>query len=252
MDHGGGEGTTGLICAQDGVPTGLSCPDCRRPICPKCLVRTPVGLKCAACAPPAPALRLAGDHSRRRTAVVAAAIAVVAVGTWALLGRGGGGGAADEDPGVGATLVGQTSGNVVGTGRGGDGREWALQARIDAQGRICSRLTLTTGTDSREICDAVPTTRPFGPFRSRAALQGSAVTFQTWGIVSEQTARVQAFAEDGTTAEAQLLGVDAGLGARFFMSYADRLGLVTFRAYSADGQEIGRLDPPPIPPPPGR
>ena len=33
-------------CEAHATPTRLSCADCGRPICPKCLVKTPVGLKC--------------------------------------------------------------------------------------------------------------------------------------------------------------------------------------------------------------
>ena len=37
-------------CPRDGIPTQLSCAQCGEPICPSCLVRTPVGLKCPDCA----------------------------------------------------------------------------------------------------------------------------------------------------------------------------------------------------------
>lgn len=38
-----------LVCEKDGQATRLTCAKCERPICPQCLVRTPVGLKCATC-----------------------------------------------------------------------------------------------------------------------------------------------------------------------------------------------------------
>ncbi len=63
---------------------------------------------------------------------------------------------------------------------------------------------------------------------------------------------MRATAEDGTTADAEVFGGDARLGAKFFMSYVNRLGAVTFVALGANGEELGRIDPPPIPPPPGR
>ena len=38
-----------LTCEQDNAPTRLTCTQCATPICPRCLVRTPVGLKCPTC-----------------------------------------------------------------------------------------------------------------------------------------------------------------------------------------------------------
>jgi Tol biopolymer transport system component len=35
-----------LACEAHGTPTRLTCAECGTPICPKCLVKTPVGLKC--------------------------------------------------------------------------------------------------------------------------------------------------------------------------------------------------------------
>lgn len=35
-----------LRCAEHGRPTRLTCVTCGRPICPDCLVQTPVGFKC--------------------------------------------------------------------------------------------------------------------------------------------------------------------------------------------------------------
>lgn len=37
-------------CPRDRIATQLSCAQCGAPICPSCLVRTPVGLKCPDCA----------------------------------------------------------------------------------------------------------------------------------------------------------------------------------------------------------
>jgi hypothetical protein len=42
--------TTELTCERDRAPTRLTCCQCGTPICPQCLVRTPVGLKCETCA----------------------------------------------------------------------------------------------------------------------------------------------------------------------------------------------------------
>lgn len=38
-----------LTCQRDGTSTRLTCAQCATPICPLCLVRTPVGMKCAVC-----------------------------------------------------------------------------------------------------------------------------------------------------------------------------------------------------------
>jgi hypothetical protein len=43
--------TSGLECAfHPGVPTVLRCGKCDRPICPRCLIQTPVGGRCRDCA----------------------------------------------------------------------------------------------------------------------------------------------------------------------------------------------------------
>ncbi|MFP5319185.1 MAG: DUF4352 domain-containing protein [Acidimicrobiia bacterium] len=44
-ERGGG----GAVCAEHGAATRLTCVQCRTPICPGCLVRTPVGMKCLKC-----------------------------------------------------------------------------------------------------------------------------------------------------------------------------------------------------------
>lgn len=41
-----------LTCEAHGQPTRITCVDCGKPVCPKCLVRTAVGIKCASCAKP--------------------------------------------------------------------------------------------------------------------------------------------------------------------------------------------------------
>src|SRR6266550_5624370 len=41
-----------LKCETHGEPTRISCVECGRPVCPKCMVRTEVGTKCETCAAP--------------------------------------------------------------------------------------------------------------------------------------------------------------------------------------------------------
>lgn len=50
-------------CERHGEATRLTCVDCGQPICPKCSVRTEVGLKCEACAKPA--VETPSTHPRR-------------------------------------------------------------------------------------------------------------------------------------------------------------------------------------------
>ncbi len=39
-----------VMCPRDNVETGLRCSRCETPICPKCLVMSPVGARCKDCA----------------------------------------------------------------------------------------------------------------------------------------------------------------------------------------------------------
>ena len=249
-DTGDREASEGLTCPRDRVATRLRCTDCQSPICPSCYVRTPVGFKCDLCAAPVPSTAARAGRARRWQLAVSVAVVVilVAAGAWALFGRAGGGESADDGD-LGIARDTEREAATVGTGRALDGRSWALQAHRDERGRICSRLTLTGAGSSRESCDAPPGGRPFGPVRSRGSVRGDQTTFQSWGLVSERTAAVRATTEDGTTSDAELFGGEAGLGVKFFMSYVDRLGVVTFVALGANGEELGRVDPPPIPPP---
>ncbi len=61
-----------LVCLRDGTSTRLRCAKCDAGICPACLVRTPIGYKCPACAGEAAAVR-----RRRRSRVPVMAVAVV-------------------------------------------------------------------------------------------------------------------------------------------------------------------------------
>src|SRR3954452_7734468 len=61
-------------CAAHGTPTRLSCADCGKAICPKCLVKTSVGLKCEEHAQSVPA-----KIDRRATPIALVALFFVAV-----------------------------------------------------------------------------------------------------------------------------------------------------------------------------
>ena len=71
-----------LKCEAHGERTRLTCVDCTQPICPKCMLRTEVGLKCPSCAQPAPAQLAARGRTSRLPLVLALAglAAVVAAG----------------------------------------------------------------------------------------------------------------------------------------------------------------------------
>lgn len=57
--------TQTVRCERHGESTRLTCVDCGQPICPKCSVRTEVGLKCEACAKPAVATPPVGARRSR-------------------------------------------------------------------------------------------------------------------------------------------------------------------------------------------
>ena len=81
--------TTELKCERHHTPTHLSCAQCGKPACPKCLVWTEVGQKCRTCVPGR------GSQSRTRTSqllvvgsLVVALVVAVAIGTGAFSGDG--------------------------------------------------------------------------------------------------------------------------------------------------------------------
>ena len=152
--------TQDLKCEQDDVTTRLACTSCLAPICPKCLVRTPVGFKCRSCVGRAPP-PTRGASSRVAVAAVALVVAgVAALVGWRLLGP-------DDEPlgdtsarysGLSARDIerpflgepgreGPITFTVTGFDCGASGPEGAVRGRTP-QGRFCSlRLTVeNTGT----------------------------------------------------------------------------------------------------------
>ena len=98
------------------VPTLLRCSRCETPICPKCLVQSPVGARCPDCASPLRPLA----PSRAQYVGAAAAGLAVGFGGGTLLGFGGLGG-------IGLLIVGFAVGEVVsrvGSRRGGTALAW--------------------------------------------------------------------------------------------------------------------------------
>ena len=78
--------TQTLRCERHGEPTRLTCVDCEQPICPKCMVRTEVGLRCEPCSRPAVATPAIGSEGSRRPLLLGlAGLAVIAVGVVVLV-----------------------------------------------------------------------------------------------------------------------------------------------------------------------
>ena len=74
-------------CERHGETTRLTCVDCGQPICPKCMVRTEVGLKCEACAEPAAGTVVTdGRASRLPFVLIAAALVVLAAVAFVVVG----------------------------------------------------------------------------------------------------------------------------------------------------------------------
>lgn len=84
-----------LTCERDRVSTRLTCVQCRTPICPQCLVRTPVGMKCATCGAEPGGKRSRRGPSRGLVGAGVAAVVVLAVVVLPRLFSGTGGGKAD-------------------------------------------------------------------------------------------------------------------------------------------------------------
>ena len=68
------------------VPTGLSCSQCRRPICTDCLVQAPVGIRCRECGRPVPLPTFdVRPANYAKASVAAAIIGVLGVVLWLTL-----------------------------------------------------------------------------------------------------------------------------------------------------------------------
>lgn len=96
--HGGKAvcvGELGLTCERDGVATQLTCVGCGEPICPGCMVRTPIGLKCAACTGVVGRSGF-GRSARRVAPVVLLAVVALPLLVWLALGAGGSGSRSDD------------------------------------------------------------------------------------------------------------------------------------------------------------
>lgn len=66
-------------CEAHGEATRLSCVDCDQPLCPKCMTRTEVGLKCASCAAPVVTPSAAPVRSRRPLVLTVVGLVLLAL-----------------------------------------------------------------------------------------------------------------------------------------------------------------------------
>ncbi len=64
-------------CEAHGEATRLTCVDCGQPLCPKCMNRTEVGLKCATCAAPVPGPSVAAQRSRTPLLLIGGALVAI-------------------------------------------------------------------------------------------------------------------------------------------------------------------------------
>lgn len=71
-------GARQLSCTRDGTPTLLTCAACNDAICPKCFVRTEVGLRCPDCAVGSP-VHVAARRPRWAIALVPTVVLVLAL-----------------------------------------------------------------------------------------------------------------------------------------------------------------------------
>lgn len=82
-------------CTRHGEATRLSCAECGTPVCPRCMTRTEVGLRCDDCA--SPAVPAPTRRSRRRLSIALILVGVLAVLLPIVLLAGGDGGTATAD-----------------------------------------------------------------------------------------------------------------------------------------------------------
>jgi hypothetical protein len=230
-DSGGTTEAT-LACPRDGTATRLRCAECQGPICPACYVRTPVGLRCPECAASSlPPLREA--EPRPRWLVPAAVAAVVALVVAAALFTGGG----SEEPAIDLGAPASRQSVRVGTGDLPVGR-WVLDARRD--NRVCATLSIEPGAPGREHCRPLPGGRAVAFTSTQTVRVPARTVYLTWGLVSEQTARVRVAPEGAPAWDVPAMGGDLNLGGRFFVAYTET-NITTFTALAADGSELGRI-----------
>ena len=246
MDSNGGQTEQLVRCPRDGVDTRLRCSECQSPICPTCLVRTAVGLRCPSCGAESGLRRSGVAGSRRRPALVALAVLLgvaVAAGAWM----------STRDDGVAVEEAEEESSGerivvplmTLGTGELPGGATWTLQARRD--GGVCTTLKVSSSSTSPERCLRSRSYRPVGNMSTRRVTGPAGTTYLTLGQVSDRTERVR-IAPDGVPPwEVPVLGAGSGLDVRFFVAPISVNAHTSFTALAADGTTLGRTERPKLP-----
>ena len=244
MKAEGGSADTLVRCAQDDVETRLRCSECQAPICPKCFVRTAVGLRCEGCASPSGPPQPRGGATPRRPAFLALAVVValvVAGVAWATT-RGGDEAPLDVDEGGELIAI---PGMELGTGELPGGMTWRLEAR--KEGGVCTTLTVSPGPPPRERCLRTRSYRPVGNTTTQLLRGPGGTTYLTLGQASDRTERVRVAPDDAEPFEVPTFGGGTGLDVRFFVMYTTANAHMSLTALAADGTVLGRMERPKLP-----
>jgi len=122
---------------------------------------------------------------------------------------------------------------------------WTLEARRD--GEVCTTLSTSSGPPSQERCQRRRSSRPINNTSTRAVRGPSGTTYLTLVQVSDTVERVRVAPDGAEAREIPTLGGDAGLGARFFVTYTTENVDESYTALAADGTVLGRFDRPSVP-----
>lgn len=246
MDSNGGQTDQLVRCPRDAVDTRLRCSECQSPICPTCLVRTAVGLRCPSCGGASGPRRSAAAGGRRRPGRVALAVVLlvaVAGGAWITTRDDGGAVEEAEEESSGERIVVPLM--TLGSGELPGGATWTLQARRD--GGVCTTLKISDGSPSPERCLRSRSYRPVGNMSIRRVPGSAGTTYLTLGQVSDRAERVR-IAPDGVPPwEVPVLGAGSGLDVRFFVAPISVNAHTSFTALAGDGTTLGRSERPKLP-----
>ena len=243
MDPNGGQTDQLVRCQRDGVDTRLRCSECQSPICPTCLVRTAVGLRCPSCGASSGPRRSGGVGSRHRPVLATIAVlvcAAVAGGAWITTRDDGGAVEEAEEEAAGERVVVPLM--TLGSGDLPGGETWTLQARRD--GGVCTTLKVSVGRPAPERCLRSRSYRPVGNLLTVPVQGAEGPVYLTLGQVSDRTERVR-IAPDGVPPwEVPTVGADTGLEVRFFVTHMTVRSHTSFTALAADGTVLGRVERP--------
>ena len=246
MDSNGGQTDQLVRCPRDGVDTRLRCSECQSPICPTCLVRTAVGLRCPSCGAAAGPGRSGRAGNRRRPVLAALAVLLavaVAGGAWMTI-RNDGGAVEEAEEETGGERIAIPL-MTLGSGELAGGATWTLQARRD--GGVCTTLKVSVGPPSPERCLRSRSYRAVGNMTIKRVPGPTGTTYLTLGQVSDRTERVR-IAPDGVPPfEVASLGAGTGLEVRFFVAPISVNAHTSFTALAGDGTVLGRVERPKLP-----